>query len=172
MKVTDLKTEEYAEFYSTYITKVPKDLDLIDAYLTNKALVLDFFKSISNEKASYRYGADKWSIKEVFQHIIDNERIFTYRSLRLARQDNTPLSGYDQNDYINPSNADKKHLKDLIKEYEVVRESSIIFFKSLKEEDLSFIGHVSGGLMSTRAAAFITIGHEIHHINVLKARYL
>lgn len=172
MKVKTLENTEYANFYSTYINKVPQDLDLLDAYKIGKTKVLGVFKSISEEKSKYRYAEGKWSIREVFQHIIDNERIFTYRCLRIARRDKTPLAGYEQNDYIPSSKAHQKPMEVLIKEYEVVRENSILLLQSLDTDDLKAMGNVSGGEMSARAAAFITIGHEIHHINVINERYL
>ena len=172
MKVLDLHIKEYHTFYETYINKVPKGIALITSFIKGKQDVVNFFKSIPIDKLEYRYEVDKWSIKEVFQHIIDNERVFMYRCFRIARYDKTPLAGYDQDDYTAPSKANKKSLEDLIEEYLSIRQSFIVLLKNCEDGDLKHIGEVNKTKMSARAAAFITIGHEIHHMEVIKARYL
>ncbi|WP_194767711.1 DinB family protein [Tamlana sp. I1] len=172
MKVTELKSTEYHPYYKTYIVEAPTDFTLLEGFSKGKEAVLAFFKSIPNTKLDYAYQPGKWTIKEVFQHIIDNERVFIYRCLRLSRQDKTPLPGYHQDDYIAPSKASLKSIEALIEEYEAVRQNSIVFIKSLSDSDLKQIGTVSDHDMSARAAAFIILGHEKHHISVLKSRYL
>ena len=120
----------------------------------------------------YKYAAGKWSIKEVFQHIIDTERVFLYRCFRIARHDKTPLTGFEQDDYIVPSKANSKSIESLLEEYQTVRQNSIVLLKSLSETDLKHLGNASDHMLSARAAAFMTLGHEIHHIEVIKERYL
>jgi len=172
MKVTEINSQEYQVFYSTYISKVPKSISLIDGYKTGEKRILNFFKAIPKDKLMYRYAPNKWSIKEIFQHIIDTERVFIYRCFTIARHDKTALAGFEQDDYIAPSNADKKTIDDLVEEYKAVRLNSIVLLKSLNDDDLKFIGHVNGAEMSARAAAFVILGHEIHHLEVIKERYL
>ena len=172
MKVSDLSASEYNPFYKTYVRKVSNETTLIEGFIKGQFQVTDFFKSIPDHKLEYRYAPGKWSIKEVFQHIIDNERVFMYRCFRIARHDKTPLAGYEQDDYIVPSNANKKSLNDLLEEYQTVRQSFIVLLKSLSDDDLRVEGKASGSPMSSRAAAFITLGHEIHHMEVIKGRYL
>lgn len=172
MKVTDLNNSEYNSYYETYVSKVSKDIRLLDGFIEAERYVVDFFKSISDNKLEYRYATGKWSIKEILQHIIDTERVFMYRCFRIARHDKTPLAGFEQDDFINPSKADKKSLDDLLEEYKVGRQNFIVLLKNLNETDLKFMGHASGSPLSARAAAFIILGHEIHHIEVIKARYL
>lgn len=172
MKVTDLKPSEYNPYYEIYIAKVSDEMSLIDSLKEGGIQVENFFKFIPNDKLEYRYAEDKWSIKEVLQHIIDTERVFMYRCFRIARHDKTPLAGYEQDDYIDPSHANKKAINDLIEEYKSVRHSFILLLKSLNENDLKFIGNASESALSSRAAAFITVGHENHHIEVIKSRYL
>ncbi|MFD0988971.1 DinB family protein [Mariniflexile jejuense] len=172
MKITDVKPADYNVFYSTYINKAPKETDLIDAFEKAESVVLQFFKSIPEHKWDYKYATGKWSIKEVFQHIIDTERIFIYRCFRIARHDKTPLAGFEQDDYILPSNAQNKSVKNLLEEYKVVRQNSIVLLKSLSDEDFKFIGISNGANLSALAAAFMILGHETHHIEVLKALYL
>lgn len=172
MTAQDLVTEEYNPFYSKYINMLPKDLDLIDGFEAGLKNVQDFFKFIPEDKLEYKYAEGKWTIKEVLQHIIDTERIFMYRCLRVARQDKTPLQGFEQNDYIIPSKANKKSLEFLLEEYRSTRQYSIVLLKSFDDEDLKCIGTASGNVMSARSAAFSAIGHEIWHMNIISERYL
>ena len=168
----DLKQTEFNEYYSGYLNKLPDTISLIKGYEQGKKDVIDFFTSIPEEKLTYRYLPEKWSIKEVFQHLIDTERVFMYRCFRIARKDATPLSGFDQDTYITPSRADYKSLDQLIKEFEINRNNSISLLQSLSDEDLQFIGNSNGGAMSARAAAFIVLGHDIWHVDIVKERYL
>lgn len=172
MKKQDLTTDEYHQFYKTYIDMIPDTLELVEGFEMGFKNTEDFFKSIPKKKLEYKYAEDKWTIKEIFQHIIDTERIFMYRCLRVARQDKTALAGFDQNDYIVPSKANSKTIEFLLEEYRTTRQYSIVLLKSLSDDDLKYIGKASGNIMSARSAAFSTIGHEIHHMNVIKERYL
>lgn len=172
MRTKDLNPSEYNPFYRTYIDMIPKELKLVDGFYLGLKQVTDFFKSISNDKLTYKYAEDKWTIKEIFQHIIDTERIFMYRCLRIARHDQTPLAGFDQNDYILPSLANNKSIELLLEEYQAVRQNFIVLLKSLSETDLKFVGNANGSNLSARAAAFIILGHELWHIKIIKERYL
>ena len=172
MKVTDLSTSEYHTFYANYMRQVPKDVNLIAGFKGGSEQLVAFFKQIPSSKLEYRYAEDKWSIKEVLQHIIDTERIFLYRCFRIARQDKTELAGFEQDDYILPSKANSKSIEDLLEEYQTVRQNAIVLLKSLSAPDLKQLGHASGSKLSARAAAFMILGHEIHHMAVLKERYL
>lgn len=172
MNVSDLSTTEYHAFYANYISNVPKDVNLLTGFRSGSKELLAFFNEIPSDKLEFRYAADKWTIKEVIQHIIDTERVFAYRCFRIARHDETPLSGFEQDDYILPSKANSKSMEDLLEEYQVVRQNTIVLLKSLSEMDLKYLGHASGSNVSARAAAFIILGHEIHHMNVIKEFYL
>lgn len=172
MTTQDLNVSEYNEYYKRYIDKLSKSLLLRDGYKIEKTNTLDFFKSIPKDKLEYRYTPGKWTIKEVFQHLIDTERIFMYRCFRIARRDATPLIGYDQNIYIEPSGANKKSIDELLEEFKIARENSISILNSLTDEDLCSIGNSNGAVMSARAAAFTIIGHDIWHMDVIKERYL
>lgn len=172
MTKQDLTTEEYNPYYKTYIDMIPESLNLIEGFKVGFKYIDAFFKSIPTEKLEYKYADDKWTIKEVFQHIIDTERIFMYRCLRVARHDKTALAGFEQNDYIIPSKANSKSIETLLEEYRTTRQYSLVLLKSLSDEDLKCIGYASGNIMSARSAAFSTIGHEIWHVNIIKERYL
>ncbi|WP_405207370.1 DinB family protein [Aquimarina sp. LLG6339-5] len=172
MNSTGLSSKEYDEYYGRYIDKSSPEQDLREGFEIGKDDVIDFFRSIPQEKQEYRYDINKWSIKEVLQHLIDTERIFIYRCFRIARNDKTSLAGFDQNIYIDPSGANQKSMNELIGEFEIVRKNSISFLNSINDDQLMYIGNANGGKMSARAAAFTIIGHEIWHIDIIKERYL
>ncbi len=172
MTIKDLHTTEFHEYYRRYIFKLSDELPLIGAFVEGKKSTVDFFKGIPADKHSYRYEHGKWSVKEVFQHLIDTERIFMYRCFRIARRDETPLSGFDQNIYIEPSNANNKDMEALITEFQMLQDSSISLLKSLSGHDLMSVGNSNGSPMSARAAAFVIPGHNIWHMNVIKEKYL
>ena len=167
-----LTSAEIDSYYNIYIDKISPTTTLLKGFEIGKNNVIGFFKSIPKEKLMYKYQSGKWSVKEILQHIIDTERIFAYRCFRIARIDKTPLSDFDQNQYVKPSGADNKSIKNLLNEYETNRNNSIALLNSLTNENLSFIGNSSGGVLSARAAAFIILGHEIWHIEVVKNKYL
>lgn len=172
MQVSDLQPEEFNPSNGRYVSMLPKDLELIKSFKDDFGAILELFQSMPLEKLDYKYAEGKWSLKEVFQHIIDTERIFIYRCFRIARHDKTPLPGFEQDDYALPSEANKKSLDDLIEEFKAVRQNSIILLKSLNETDLKFIGMVNGNPISARAVAFNIIGHNKWHIDIIMERYL
>ena len=129
-------------------------------------------RSIPESQAGFRYAADKWSIKELVGHLIDTERIFSYRALRFARNDKTPLPGYEQDDYIRHASFDDCSLSELAAELESVRQSTLFLFKHLDEEAWMRRGVASESEVSVRALAYIIAGHELHHRRVLRDRYL
>ncbi len=172
MTTKDLKQNEFDKYYERYINKLPNDLPLIEGFKIGTDNVLQFFQSMPSEKLNYKYAEGKWSIKEIFQHIIDTERVFMHRCFRIARHDKTALAGFDQNIYIEPSRAADKSIACLIDEFKSVRQSSIVLLQSLKPDDLECIGNANDNAMSARAAAFMVIGHDIWHMEVIKERYL
>lgn len=171
MRIEDIKANEYNPYYKRYLDQLDASTELISGFEEGKSRVIQFFKSIPEEKLDYRYAADKWTVKEVFQHLIDTERIFSYRAFRIGRGDITSLAGFDQNDYILPSNANEKSRSDLLNEFEATRNNSITILKSLNDENLRNIGTASNTSMSARFAAVMIIGHDIWHMNIIKERY-
>ncbi len=171
MTVSDLKDNEYLDYFSTYISKV-KDQELIQGFIESKDKTLVLLESISEKKYGYSYAEGKWTIKELLQHIIDTERIFSTRALRIARNDHTKLPGYDQDEFNPYSGANDRSKSELITDYIATRNNTISLFSSFSDEMLLRIGHVSGHNLSTRATGFILIGHENHHVEILKERYL
>lgn len=168
----DLQQLECSEYFGRYLNKVPNATELKSGLENDKKMVVDFFSSVANDKLEYRYAPKKWSIKEVLQHIIDTERIFMYRLLRIARKDTTALAGFDQDIYIDPSEANNKSIEDLIQEFTISRLYSINLINSISDENLKNLGTASGSTVSARACAFILLGHSIWHIDIIKERYL
>lgn len=171
MKVTDLAYNEYYEFYQTYISKVNDQL-LNDGLVENKETIVALLDSISDDKFKFAYDVGKWTIKELVQHIIDTERIFAIRALRIARNDRTSLPGFDQDEFNQFSGANNRTKQELIEDYIATRNNTIALFNSFSIEMLLRIGIASDHELSARAAGFIIIGHENHHVQILRERYL
>ncbi len=159
------------EFYHKYIGLVKED-DLMQALKNNTASFLSFLKSIPAEKYDYRYADGKWTIKEVIQHIIDAERIFSYRALRFARKDATPLPGFDENLFAINAKADKRNWNDLVDEFAAVRKATEILFASFDEEQLESEGNSNNHSNYVLGIGFISVGHCSHHRKVIEERYL
>jgi len=158
-------------FYHNYIKQVNAD-NLDEAFSNYTKEWIDFLNKIPDEKWNYAYAAGKWTIKELVQHVIDAERIFSYRALRMARKDQTPLPGFEENEYAAHSKADKRTKEDLIEETELVRRSIIKMFASFNEEQLESSGIASNSSVYVKAIGFIIAGHAQHHKNILTERYL
>ncbi len=161
---------EYAPFYATYVADVPEG-DVVAALRASGTEILAVLATIPAARGGHRYAPDKWTVREVIGHVIDAERIFTYRALRLARADATPLPGFEENDYVRSAGADARTLADLVHELRVVRESTVCFFESLPDAAWARRGVVNGREVSVRALAYITAGHARHHRAVLRERY-
>ncbi|UFH45725.1 DinB family protein [Flavobacterium galactosidilyticum] len=171
MKASQLPVKEYAEYFFPYIS-VLGDVTLIEELEISLHEFIRFVQNIPMDKFDYRYAEDKWTIKEIIQHVIDTERIFAYRALRISRNDQTPLPGFDENEYSNNTEANKRGLQDLLTELSAVRHSNIFLFKSFSEEQLQRTGIASNAGISVRAIGFIMIGHQKHHQNIFEERYL
>ncbi|HKZ65504.1 MAG TPA: DinB family protein [Chitinophagaceae bacterium] len=157
--------------FHDYINQVTED-ELAEAFDKESGSFIRFLDTIPSEKYDYRYAEDKWTIKEVLQHIIDAERIFDYRALRFARKDNTPLPGFDENAFAIAAKADARNWDKLVEEFKVVRRSSELLFKSFDDDQLQSDGISSNSPNYVLALGFIVIGHAIHHQKIIKERYL
>ncbi|ACU64189.1 DinB family protein [Chitinophaga pinensis] len=131
-----------------------------------------FFSKIPEEKGSYAYAPGKWTIKETLGHMIDTERVFAYRLMCFARGEQQALPGFEQDDYVLNSFANDRSLQELANEFRVVRESTIYLLRNLKKEQETIMGISSGNPISIRTLAYIIPGHELHHLRILKERYL
>lgn len=162
---------EYAPYYGRYIDLVPETgvLETLDRqHDTTMALL----RGIRDDRGSFRYSPGKWSIKEVVGHVVDFERIFSYRALRIARGDKTPIPGAEQDDYVRVGQFDRRSMLDLASEFHHLRQATLLLFRSLDEEALSRVGNASNLDISVRALAYIMAGHERHHMEILRTRYL
>ena len=172
IKIPKPKEGEYAPYSIMYISLLPDDGSVLARLKKNCASTKKFIQSLPKSKLLYRYAAGKWTIKETLVHIIDTERIFAYRALRFARNDTTALPGYEQNDYIPYSKANERSLTDIFQEYGAVREATLSLFESFNEEDLLRKGIANGNPASVRALAYQIAGHEMHHMKIIKERYV
>jgi hypothetical protein len=162
---------EYAPFYAGYVATVPES-EIVAVLRESGRDIVTALAAIPESQGGHRYAAGKWTVREVIGHLIDAERIFTYRALRLARADATPLPGFEENDYVRASGSDARTIADLVDELRCVRESTVGLFASLPDEAWGRRGVVNGREISVRALAFITAGHARHHLGVLRERYL
>lgn len=162
---------EYFEYYDKYIQLVSNG-SLLEQYKTVFEETKKMILSLPEEKLNYRYAEGKWSIKEVMMHLADGERVFAYRALRFARKDPTPLAGFDENIYVPESKAAGRKIEDIMREFTAVRSSSIELFSSFDDEILKRKGPANNKEISVRALAYIILGHEMHHVSVVKERYL
>lgn len=161
---------DFAPFYKTYIDKTEEST--IEELITNYAdLVNEFVVSIKEEKSNYAYAENKWTVKDVLQHIIDAERVFVYRILRFSRNDKTDLSGFDEELYAKETFITNRTLANLKEEFFALRKSTDILLKSLTDTQLSRYGNANNYHVTVNALGFIIYGHLLHHINVLKERY-
>jgi len=159
-------------FFHNYINQVAPAENLNQVLQRHAADWPQFLRQIPADRWEYAYDEGKWTIKEVVQHVIDAERIFSYRALCLARKDKTALPSFDENAYAANSRANNRSATDLIEETELVCRSTIKLFASFDEEQLNASGTVSGNSIYTAALAYITAGHALHHQRLIASRYL
>jgi DinB superfamily len=171
MQLADLPKSEYSSFNATYIN-VLDNVNLIEELEISVHEFVKFVQNIPMEKFDYRYAESKWTIKEIIQHIIDAERVFSYRALRISRNDQTPLPGFDQDVFANNTPANNRNLQDLLTEMVAVRHTTLMLFKSFSAEQLKRIGTASDNPISVRAIGFIIIGHQKSHQLSFERLYL
>jgi hypothetical protein len=171
MTANNLLTTEYSSFYATYIAML-SDENLQENLEISVHEFIKFVQNIPLDKFDYRYKEDKWTIKDIIQHLIDAERIFAYRALRIARADKTPLPGFDENSFADHTNATARSIQDLLTEMAVVRQATLSLFKSFSVNQLLLVGVASNCEISVRAIGFIIIGHQRYHQKIFKERYL
>lgn len=165
------QSSEFPSYFGRYISKVAAD-SVAEAIQRYAADLNHFYTSLPEDKADYRYAEGKWTIKELLQHVIDAERIFAYRILRISRKDNTPLASFDEDSYALHAQANKRSLASLKEEFLAVRKSSDLLLASLSEEQLAEQGIASNLPVTANAIGFILFGHLLHHKAVLEERYL
>jgi hypothetical protein len=162
---------EYAPYFDKYISLAPEG-EIVARLDEQIESTLSLIRGLSEAQGDHRYAPDKWSVKEVIGHLIDTERIFAYRALRFARNDATPLSGFDENNFVANADFGSRSLANLAEEFEYTRRSHIYLFKNLDGEASLRRGVSNNNELSVRAIAYILAGHELHHVEILRTRYL
>jgi len=177
-RIPQPQPSEYPAYSNMYMKLLDNNSNILDQLWTNFLSIKNFIYKLPKDKLCFRYAEGKWTIKEILVHLIDDERIFTYRALRYARNDQTPLHGFEENDYAKFSNANERSLDSIFEEYESVRKATLTLFENLPEESMLRSGagiDEDGSIVNertVRALIYHIAGHELRHFNVIKERYL
>ena len=169
MKKSDIN--QAPNYFDTYVNKV-EDMELMDALKQSISELDNLDLEALEKKGDYAYAEGKWTIKDIFQHLIDTERVMTYRALSFGRNEIKPLAGFDENVYAANVNTKKRSLKSLIAELKLVHKSSIALFKTFDKKALKRKGVMFNSDMMVLSIGFVLAGHQKHHLGVIKERYL
>lgn len=164
--------EEYAPFYADYVQRAQAKGDVIAALPQQIEDIRSALGKLNDKQARFRNGPEEWSIKEIVSHLIDTERVFSYRLLRVSRNDKTPLPGFEQGDFVRESGADELAFDDLLNEFEYLRRANMLAIKNISEESAARVGSASGAAVSAKALIFMLVGHVEHHMASLHEKYL
>ncbi len=163
-------SDEYFEFYQTYVEQVP-DGPIVETLRSQGRRLVEALNEVPSRFETFAYAPGKWTVREVVGHIADAERVFAYRALTVARADETPLPGFDENDWARHSNSGSRSLSSLVDEFRNVRAASVALFEGLGEDAGQRRGTASGHSISVRAIAWILAGHAEHHLSLFRDRY-
>jgi uncharacterized damage-inducible protein DinB len=163
---------EYPPYAGMYLDLLPDDGRLLQHLRDNLRTAVALVACLPEERLLHRYADGKWTIKEVLVHLIDDERVYAYRALCFARGETTPLPGFEQDDYTAASGANARELRSILMEYAAVRHATLALFDGLDEAALTRTGVANGNRASVRALGWHIAGHELHHLNLLRERYL
>lgn len=168
-----ISKSEYSPYFEGYMQLVSKkEKSIIENLEDSQNEFESLLRTLDKEKHGFAYEEGKWTLKELIQHVIDTERVFCYRALCFARNDKTELPGFDQDVFVDNDTANERNYFDLLDEMATLRESTIQLFKSFSDEALLRIGVASDNNMSVRALGYLSSGHQLHHLNIVKERYL
>jgi hypothetical protein len=162
---------DYNPFYSSYVNLVPEE-DLVSALHTSIQELHDALETIPIEKADHAYAEGKWTVKELLQHIIDTERVFSYRAMAFARGEQQSLPGFDENAYAAHALVSHRHLNEMKEELMMLRRSVYLMYKGFAESSMTNRGLANNNPVTVLALGYIIIGHVRHHIHILQERYL
>ena len=162
---------EAAPYYDRYISLVPGN-DVLAALHDQRRQALLFLSGLTEAQGDLRYAPDKWSLKEVLGHLNDTERIMSYRALRIARGDATPIEGFEQDDYVPNGKFGRRTIADLLEEFATIRNATVHLFRNLDAEAAERSGTANNKEINARALAFLIAGHELHHRRILQEKYL
>lgn len=167
-----LKSHNFAEYFKHYTSLVDTSIEIDEILNQVHKETTELFDLVTEDQGDYTYEPGKWSIKELLLHLIDTERIFCNRALRFARKDQTDLPGFDHDTFVTHSNANDRNLADILGEFNLVRAATIALFQSFSKDMLEQKGTANGNPLTVMAIGYIIAGHERHHVNILKERYL
>lgn len=162
---------EYDPYYEQYVSLVPEDR-IVPVLAAQPAELAALFAGVDEARGTYAYADGKWTIKQLLGHLIDGERIFAYRALRISRGDKTPIEGFEQDGYIENAYANERSFSDLLREFSLIRETTVMLFDHLKKDAWGWTGTANDVQISVRALAWIMAGHVRHHAAILNERYL
>jgi hypothetical protein len=162
---------EYSAQQSRYVDLVQEE-DIVAALEKQSRTTAAMLSRLSDAEASFRYAPDKWSVKGIIGHVGDSERVFAYRALAISRGEAASLPGYDENEYARAANFDTRTLFDLVDEYVAIRKATVALFRGLSDEAWDRRGVANGNPITVRGQAYVALGHERHHLNVLREKYL
>ena len=171
-KISKPTLDEHAVYYEKCIAMVDNDSSVLNQLKENGKRVVNLYKSLDTAQLTTPYEVGKWSLKDLLMHLIDCERVFIYRAMRFARKDKTPMPFFDEDEFAKNAQADLIPINKLLKEYQATRNLSIHFYYNLNTAQYKQIGIASNCNMSVRACPWIICGHELHHLAVVKERYL
>jgi uncharacterized damage-inducible protein DinB len=164
--------DEYAPFYANYVNKATAQGNILETLERLKDSTRQFLFAVGEKKANFAYAEGKWTIKQLVSHMIDAERVFAYRVLCFSRGDENALPGFDENAYVKHADLSRRTLQDLADEFKALREANLFLFKSVNAEQLLYTGVASGSPVLVKALLYIIAGHELHHLNIIKNRYM
>lgn len=164
--------KEYPAFYQTYIDALDDKGNILTQMETSLCVFEKELSEIESDKQEYRYADGKWTIKEIVQHLIDTERVFVYRALRYSRKDKSMLLSYDENMFVANYEINKRNYDNLLNEFSLLRRSTILMFQNFDDEILDMEGKVGENTFTVRALGYICSGHVLHHLKVIRERYL
>jgi hypothetical protein len=162
---------EYAPYTIAYMDTVPNDGLLLNHLKDSESVISDYLRSLPQEKLTTPHAPGEWTVQEVLAHMIDTERIFAYRALRIARKDYTDLPGFEQDDYVPYSGANNRNLDDMLEEFSAVRAATLTLLNSFDDAAWERVGSASKHALSVRAAGYIIAGHALYHLNSMKENY-
>ena len=169
--IKNLQANEYVPYQMNYI-KLVSEQNIVKGLKDQKEEMIHFFSSIPVFKQEFRYDEGKWTIKDLLLHLIDAERVFAYRALRICRNDATALPGFDENEFVLAAQANEREFESMLDEYAIVRDATISLFSSFSELDVLKLGTASNASVSVRGIGYCILGHELHHKQIIIERYL
>ncbi len=164
--------ERETPFYFSYYISLPTEENLIKALENVTEKVVEQYKEFSENQGSFKYQEDKWTIKQLLNHLIDTERILSTRALHFARKDKSVLPGFDENAFAENDDSESQTIEQLLEEYKAVRKSTELLFKNINQKNLDNKGNANGAVISVRELGWTIAGHDLHHLKILKERYL